>query len=130
MKGSIIVLFGCTVVLGLLCLDAFSGDDIGVVVNDEFLLAFGLLIGSYCGTSQLAGVLKTKALPAGERFTGNRGKLFLVTLYTLVLAIACLKLELIVRRGLPVRELFTMFFVVSSLFVGGEKIKTSVEGGK
>ena len=99
-------------------------------VSGEVVIFFGLAISSYVGTDQLAGILKTKAMPAGEKFTGNRYKLGMLTIGTLVLAMEAAILSLAMDTDLPVSGMFAIYLAQMALLAGGEKGKTAVEGSK
>ena len=97
-------------------------------LTSEVVLFFGLAISCYVGGDQLAGVLKTRSMPAGERFSGNRKKLLRITIATLALAMEAAVLELIFDAGLPVAGLFSIYLSGTALLAGGEKGKTALEG--
>jgi len=101
-------------------------------IATEIMFAFGLLLDAYVGTDQIAGVMRTRTMPAGEKFCGNRAKLFAIVYATLALTFECFFVQILSLMSgksvdTPAMECFLIFLTASVLLAAGEKTKTAFE---
>ena len=96
--------------------------------SSEVILAYGLLISCYVGGDQLGGVLKTKSMPPGQKFTGNRKKLLYISIATLALTILAKIMDFIYESDIPVAGLFSIYLSCTALLAAGEKGKNAFKG--
>lgn len=94
------------------------------------VIAYGLMavVGSYTGIDQLAGVVASRKLPSGVKYTGNKKKLFRITMATILLTFTVIVLALFFTSiPYPVSTMLLSSFAVISFYVSGEKGKTAME---
>ena len=96
--------------------------------TSEIILAYGLLISCYVGGDQLVGVLKTKSMPSGQKFNGNRKKLLSISIATLVLTLLAKIMDFIHESDIPVAGLFSIYLSCTALLAAGEKGKNAFKG--
>ena len=99
-------------------------------ISADVLLAFWFSISAYVGGDQIAGVVASKRMPPGEKFSGNRKKLLIITVLLAILAAEAVILQARTGVSMPVQEMAAVLITCCGLVAAGEKTKTAFEGGE
>lgn len=99
-----------------------------IIPMEAAVYALMMIMGSYMGIDQVATFIASKALPAGQKYTGSKAKLKSMTLAIVFLLLEALIVQVLIQpRLLPLDSLFFAAGLVISLYVGGNKAANIAE---
>lgn len=129
MKMSWIIWLGIAAMAGLMLAVGFGA---GLAFTTEIMVAFGFLLDAYVGGDQFAAVMRTRKMPEGEKFAGNRNKLIAIVFAAFALMVEAFTIQIVAGNAgrsvdLPSMGLFLIFLLGAALLTSGEKIKTAFE---
>jgi hypothetical protein len=118
--------FAVTILMGVLFFfQAYQG---GTSEISDVIVMYGVLVATYTGIDEFAGVMKTRMMEIGVKFEANRAKLVSMAIANAILLGWMLLLKLLYDAGndtLPSYKMASMVILNITMLVGGEKVKTA-----